>query len=140
MAFNVRNGLSIQSAIDMTFLDTAHFDAECAFPRGFDELNKLAISTVGGLRPFILEDGQLKTQEFTVEAYVSNKQDMLLRSLYTATVHPGYIDLRLPITLMWGHEDNPMQLKCYLAKYEPPETVSYKDAEILDVKLTLRAI
>ena len=55
MAFNVRNGLSIQSAIDTTFLDTAHFDAECEFPRGFDELNKLAISTVGGLRPFILE-------------------------------------------------------------------------------------
>lgn len=140
MAFNVRNGLSVQSAIDTTFLDTAHFDAECVFPRGFDELNKLVISNVGGLRPFIIEDGQLKTQEFTVEAYVTNRQELLLRSLYTATVHPGYIDLRLPITLMWGHEDNPTQIKCYLSKYEPPESVDYKSAEILDVKLTLRAI
>ena len=140
MAFNVRNGLSVQSAIDTTFLDTAHFDAECVFPRGFDELNKLVISNVGGLRPFILEDGQLKTQEFTVEAYVTNKQELLLRELYMATVHPGYIDERLPITLMWGHEDNPTQVKCYLANYEPPESVSYKDANILNVKLTLRAI
>ena len=140
MAFNRENGLSVQQAIDTTFLDTAHYDAECLFPRGFDDLNKLAISDVGGLRPFVISDGELKTPEFTVEAFVTNKQELLLRELYTATVHPGYIDERLPITLMWGHADNPTQVKCYLANYEPPESVSYKDANILNVKLTLRAI
>lgn len=140
MAFTRENGLSVQQAIDTTFLDTAHFDAECKFPRGFDELNRLAISDAGGLRPFLISDGALKTPEFTVEAYVTNRQEMLLRDLYTATVHPGYIDERLPIILMWGHVDNPTQVKCYLADYEPPDSVSYKDAEILNVKLTLRAI
>lgn len=140
MAFTRENGLSVQQAIDTTFLDTAHFDVECKFPRGFDELNRLAISDVGGLRPFLISDGELKTPEFTVEAYVTNRQEMLLRDLYMATVHPGYIDERLPITLMWGHADNPTQVKCYLADYEPPDSVSYKDAEILNVKLTLRAI
>lgn len=140
MAFTRENGLSVQQAIDTTFLDTAHFDAECKFPRGFDELNRLAISDVGGLRPFLISDGELKTPEFTVEAYVTNRQEMLLRDLYTATVHPGYIDERLPIILMWGHADNPTQVKCYLADYELPDSVNYKDAEILNVKLTLRAI
>lgn len=140
MAFTRENGLSVQQAIDTTFLDTAHFDAECKFPRGFDELNRLAISDAGGLRPFLISDGELKTPEFTVEAYVTNRQEMLLRDLYMATVHPGYIDERLPIILMWGHADNPTQVKCYLADYEPPDSVSYKDAEILNVKLTLRAI
>ena len=140
MAFTRENGLSVQQAIDTTFLDTAHFDAECKFPRGFDELNRLAISDAGGLRPFLISDGALKTPEFTVEAYVTNRQEMLLRDLYMATVHPGYIDERLPIILMWGHADNPTQVKCYLADYEPPDSVSYKDAEILNVKLTLRAI
>jgi len=140
MAFTRENGLSVQQAIDTTFLDTAHFDAECKFPRGFDELNRLAISDAGGLRPFLISDGELKTPEFTVEAYVTNRQEMLLRDLYMATVHPGYIDERLPIILMWGHADNPTQVKCYLADYEPPDSVNYKDAEILNVKLTLRAI
>lgn len=142
MAFTRENGLSVQQAIDTTFLDTAHFDAECKFPSGFDELNKLAISDVGGLRPFILTDGQLKTPEFTVEAYVTLNQHKLLQDLYMATVHPGYIDERFPITLAWGDpadKEHP-QVACYLADYEPPDSVSYKDAEILSVKLTLRAI
>lgn len=142
MAFTRENGLSVQQAIDTTFLDTAHFDAECKFPRGFDELNRLAISDVGGLRPFLISDGELKTPEFTVEAYVTLKQHKLLQNLYLATVHPGYIDERLPVVLVWGDpldKEHP-QVACYLAEYEPPESVSYKDAEILSVKLTLRAI
>ena len=140
MAFTRQNGLTVQSAIDTTFLDTAHFDAECAFPRGFEELNKLAITNVGGLRPFIINDGNLKTQEFTVEAILTLQQEVLLHNLYTATIHPGYVDLRYPITFSWGHPDSPNQIKCYLANYEPPDSVDYSNAEILDVKLTLRAI
>lgn len=142
MAFRRENGLTVQQAIDTTFLDTAHFDAECRFPRGFDGLDRLAISKADGLRPFILSDGKLKTPEFTVEAYVTLKQHKLLQALYEATVHPGYIDERFPILLQWGDpsdKDHP-QRECYLADYTPPESVSYKEAEILSVKLTLRAI
>ena len=140
VAFSRQNGLSVQSAIDTTFLDTAHYDAECSFPNGFEELNKLAITQVGGLRPFIMADGKLKTQEFTVEAVVTLRQELLLRQLYSATIHPGYVDLRFPVVFMWGHPDSPSQIKCYLSEYEAPESVDYKSAEILDVKLTLRAI
>lgn len=140
MAFSRQNGLSVQSAIDTTFLDTAHYDAECSFPNGFEELNKLAITKVGGLRPFVIADGQLKTQEFTVEAVVTLRQELLLRALYESTIHPGYTDLRFPIEFMYGHPESPMQIKCYLSEYEAPESVDYKSAEILDVKLTLRAI
>lgn len=140
MAFNERNGLTVQSAIDTTYLDTAHYDAECAFPNGFEELNKLAITQVGGLRPFVIADGQLKTQEFTVESIVTLRQELLLRALYEATIHPGYTDLRFPIVFMYGHRDSPMQIKCYLSEYDAPESVDYKSADILNVKLTLRAI
>lgn len=142
MAFDERNGLTVQSAIDTTFLDTAHFDAECSFPGGFEALNKLAISDAGGLRPFLISNGELKTPEFTVEAYVTLKQHKLLETLYLSTVHPGYIDERYPIVFSWGNpaDDEHPQMKCYLADYEPPESVSYKNAEILSVKLTLRAI
>lgn len=140
MAFNEQNGLTVQSAIDTTFLDTAHYDAECSFPGGYEELNKLAITEISGLNPFIIDDGTLKTQEFTVEAHVTQRQESLLRSLYTSTVHVNYIDERYPITFMWGHPDMPTQMKCYLSNYEAPESVSYVDAKILSVKLTLRAI
>lgn len=141
MAFDERKGLTIRSAIDTTYLDTSHFDVECSFPKpAFEDLDKLTISDVDGLRPFIMDGGQLKTQEITVSAHVSNRQELLLRTLYTLTVHPGYIDLRYPVIVTWGHKDNPVQLQCYLSNYVPPDSVNYKDAEILSVKLTLRAI
>ena len=140
MAFTERNGLTVQSAIDTTYVDTAHYDAECSFPNGFEELNTLTIAKVGGLRPFVIADGQLKTQEFTVEAIVTMRQESLLRALYEATIHPGYTDLRFPIVFMYGHAASPLQIKCYLSEYNAPEDVDYKSADILDVKLTLRAI
>lgn len=148
MAFTQSNELTVQSAIDTTFLDTMHYDAECQFPRGFDKLDRLAITSVGGLRPFVMKEGKLQTPEFTVEAVVTIEQELMLRDLYAATIHPGYVDLRYPITFMWGNSarrtdhtpDNSTQIKCYLSEYEPPDSVDYKSAEILEVKLTLRAI
>lgn len=139
MAFTENTGLTVQSAIDTTFLDTAHFDAECSFPGGYEELNRLVITHVDGLCPFMVVEGKLKTQECTVEAHVTLQQEVLLRGLYTATVHPGYVDLRYPVTLTWGHYDRPTQVKCYLARYVAPEDVNYASAELLSVKLTLRA-
>ncbi|MBR4792464.1 MAG: hypothetical protein IK038_02255 [Bacteroidaceae bacterium] len=138
--------LSVQSAIDTTFLDTAHFNAECDFSRarGFHELNDIVIYDVAGLHPFIIANKELKTQEFTVTALVTLQQEALLRDLYEQTVHPNYIDLRYPIVFSWGDSSGegpePTQYDCYLSDYEPPESVSYKSAEILSVKLTLRAI
>lgn len=142
MAFTKQNGLTVQDAIDTTFLDTAHFDAECAFPRGFEDLNKLAIINVSGLRPFIMANGGLKTPEFTVEAYVSLKQHKLLQDLYMATVHPGYIDERLPVVLMWGDPSDSThpEVACYLSDYQPPEIIDYTSANVLSVKLVLRQI
>lgn len=132
--------LSVQEAIDTTYLDTAHYDTECVFPRGFETLNNIVIKETGGLVPFIIVDGALKTQEFTITAIVTNEQENLLRQLYRLTVRPGYIDQRYPIRFTWGHPDKKTQMECYLAKYTPPESVNYSQADILDVDLTLRAI
>ena len=142
MAFTRQNGLTVQDAIDTTFLDTVHFDAECTFPRGFEDLNKLAITNVSGLRPFIITNGELKTPEFTIEAYVSLKQHKLLQDLYMATVHPSYIDERWPVVFMWGDpsDDDHPQVACYLSDYQPPESIDYKSADVLPVKLVLRQI
>lgn len=140
MAFNEQNGLTVQAAIDTTFLDTVHYDAECVFTNGYEELSKLVITNVSGLRPFIIKDGDLQTPEFTVEAYVTARQELLLEELYKATIHPSYVDLRYHIDFMWGHTDKPKLFSCYLSEYEPPDSVDYKSADILSVKLTLRAI
>ena len=102
----------------------------------------MAMTNVGGLRPFIMTDGELKTPEFTVEAYVTLKQHKLLQDLYMATVHPGYIDERLPVVLMWGDpsDNEHPQIVCYLSDYQPPDSIDYKSADVLSVKLVLRQI
>lgn len=143
MAFDERNGLTVQSAIDTTFLDVAHYDATCVCNvSGFEEISNIAISDVSGLRPFVISDGSLKTPEFTVTAYVTLKQDKLLQDLYMATVHPGYIDERFPIIFMWGDiaDNSHPQVSCYLANYSPPDNVNYRSADLLPVRLTLRQI
>lgn len=132
--------LSVQEAIDTTYLDTAHYDTVCEFPRGFESLNSIVIKEAGGLVPFVIVDGSLKTQEATITAIVTAEQENLLRQLYRLTVHPNYIDQRYPILLTWGHPDKKIQLNCYLSNYKAPDSVNYGQAEILDVDLTLRAI
>ena len=54
--------LTVQSSIDTTFLDTVHFDVSCKFPPGYEILDDIVIFDTGGLRPFVLNDGVLKTQ------------------------------------------------------------------------------
>lgn len=135
-------GLTVQSAIDTTFLDTMHYDVQCNFTNGFEELNEtsLVITNVSGLRPFIIKDGSLQTPEFTLEAYVTVRQDELLQELYKATIHPNYVDLRYPVEVSWGYLKDSKLYSCYLLEYEPPDSVNYSSAEILSAKMTLRVI
>lgn len=134
--------LTIQDAIDTVFLDTAHYDVQFTFPSGYESLNTLVVHNAGGLVPFTYVEGHLKTPEYTIEVYVTAKQDKLLQDLYTNTMHPGYIDQRYPISIAWGHTDKQYthQYKCYLASYVPPEAVDYSSANILSAVLTLRVI
>ena len=132
--------LTVQSSIDTTFLDTVHFDVSCKFPPGYEILDDIVIFDTGGLRPFVLNDGVLKTQVFTISAYITGRQDFRLWELYRATMHPSYIDMRYPIILRWGPAENPETKECYLYEYNPPEGVDYKSPELLGVKLTLKPI
>lgn len=133
--------LLIEDSIDTTFLDTAHYDIRCQFPRnGFESLDKIVIKEAGGLVPFVYTGDELKTQEFMVTAIVTHEQDGLLRELFKFTVHPGYIDERYPIHVTWGHRNVPVSKDCYLASYKTPESINYSSAEILTVELTLRVI
>ena len=132
--------LTVQESIDTTYLDVVHYDTECTFSRGYEALDNIVIKSANGLVPFVLSEGSLKTQEFSITAIVTHQQEALLRSLYLATVHPGYIDQRYPITISWGYTSAKTQIKCYLADYMPPKDIDYTKADILDVDLTLRAI
>lgn len=132
--------LSVQSAIDTTFLDTAHFDVSLKFPSGFEDLDEMPVSDADGLVPFVVVDGNLKTQEFGLTCLVTERQEALLRVLYAYTIHPAYVDQRYPISISWGHGSASVTMDCYLAAYEPPTKVSYSSAEFLTVSLTLRPI
>lgn len=132
--------LTLQSSIDTTFMDSAHFDVTLSFPRGFELLDSLAIHNVEGLVPFTYVDGALKTPEYSLDAYATVQQEKLLRDLYSRTVHPGYIDETYPIRVSWGHEDNVTQAECYLSTCKVPGGLDFSRAELLSVSFTLRVI
>lgn len=132
--------LSVQSAIDTTFLDNAHYDVSLKFPSGFAELDGMPVAEADGLVPFVVVNGELKTQSFSFSCYVTERQEALLRVLYTNTVHTAYIDQRYPISVSWGHGSATVTKSCYIAEYEPPTKVDYSKADILGVSLSLRPI
>lgn len=132
--------LSVQSAIDTTFLDNAHYDVSLKFPPGFAELDGMPVAEADGLVPFVVVNGELKTQSFSFSCYVTERQEALLRVLYTHTVHTAYIDQRYPISVSWGHGSATVTKSCYIAEYEPPTKVDYSKADILGVSFSLRPI
>lgn len=132
--------LSVQEAIDTTYLDTAHYNVTCEFTGGFEELNRIVIKEASNLVPFYVVDGALKTPEITIKAIVTARQEYLLRRLYLSTVHNKYIDQRYPIHVSWGYPKLDNYGDCYLSKYTPPDSVNYTNAEILEVEFNLRVI
>lgn len=130
----------IADSVKSEFLDNAHYDIECAFFGEYAKLNGLVIESGAGFTPFVLKDGSLKTQEFTLTCIVTAEQDSLLQKLYAATVHPAYIDQRYPVQVSWGHISARHSKSCYLKVYDPPSQFSFSDASILKVTLVLRPI
>ncbi len=130
----------IADSLQTEFLDNAHYDIECAFFGEYAKLNGLVISGGSGFTPFVLKDGSLKTQEFTLTCIVTAEQDELLQKLYNSTMHPGYVDLRYPVHVSWGHVSARHTKACYLKAYDPPSQISFRDASILEVTLVLRPI
>lgn len=136
-------GLSIQDSIDTAYIDTAHYNVSLEFSIGFEILDRLTIHNASNLMPFTYVDGDLKTPEYTIETYVTAMQDRQLQQLYAITMHPGYVDLRYPVLVSWGHpidEQYIHQVKCYLSSYTPPDSVNFSNAEMLSSTLVLRAI
>ena len=130
----------ISDSIKTEFLDNAHYDIECAFSGEYAKLNDIVVVSGDGLSPFVLEGGNLKTQEFPLTCIVTAEWDQLLQKLYAATMHPGYVDQRYPVQLSWGHKSARHHKACYLKAYKPPTQVSFRDASILEVTLVLRPI
>jgi len=131
----------ITDSIKTEYLDNAHYDIGCAFPpAGYGKLDDIIITDGSGLVPYVLKDGELKTQEFQLTCIVTAEQDKLLQKLYAATMHPGYVDERYPVRVSWGHESARIHKACYLKAYNPPESVDYASPAILQATLTLRPI
>lgn len=132
--------MKITDSIQNEFLDNAHYDIECAFLGEYAKLDSIVITGGSGLSPFVLKDGDLKTQEYSLSCIVTTEQDKLLQKLYGATMHPGYVDQRYPVRVSWGHVSARHIKECYLKAYNPPEQINFRDASILEVTLVLRPI
>lgn len=130
----------ITDSIESEYLDNAHYDIVCAFPRAYAGLDSIVITGGSGLTPSIIADGELKTPEFSLTCIVTATQDRMLQELYEATVHPGYVDMRYPVGVTWGPPTHRLRRECYLKSYVPPDRVEYRSASILEVTLTLRSI
>lgn len=150
MSFNLTDTLTT------TFLDTTRFEVTLSFPKGYNNCDTIVVHSAEGLTPFTYIDGELKTFEATVSAYVTPTQNKYLEKLYKDTMHPGYVDQRYPISLSWGLPESLYSIEdstkakfkdeyvttkaCYLSNYVPPTSIDYGSAEILSVELTLREI
>ena len=152
-------GNILESVIETQYLDNGNFDVFIKLPDPYDGgPASLLVDNVTGLNAFLVDGNTMRTPEVTVTAYVTKKQDSLLRQLYTATVHPGYIDQRYPIRLEWGDvskkefarpasdadgllDDTGMEAhEFYLASYKPPEQVQFDRGNMHSVSLVLRMI
>lgn len=149
----------LESVIATQYLDNGNFDVSLRLPDPFDGgPGSLLISSIHGANAFLVGDNGMKTPEITITAHVTKKQDSLLRHLYVATVHPGYIDQRYPIKVEWGDVSGMPFAKpvsdadgllndagvdahdFYLASYTPPESVNFAQGEMLSVSMLLRLI
>lgn len=149
----------LESVIENQYLDNGNFDVFIKLPDSFDGgPGSLLVSGIQGANAFLVGDNGMKTPEVTITAHVTKKQDSLLRHLYVATVHPGYIDQRYPITVEWGDVSKMPFAKpasdadgllndagvdahaFYLASYTPPESVNFAQGEMLPVSMVLRLI
>ena len=152
-------GNILETVVGTQYLDNGNFDVFVKFPDPFDGgPGSLLISSVQGANAFLVGDNGLKTPELSITAYVTKKQDSLLRHLYVATVHPGYIDQRYPVRVEWGdvssaefarpalQEDGLLNESgvdahdFYLASYSPPSSTDFSRSEMLPVSLVLRLI
>lgn len=152
-------GNILESVIETQYLDNGNFDVFIKLPDSYDGgPASLLVDNVSGLNAFLVDGNTMRTPEVTVTAYVTKKQDSLLRHLYAATVHPGYIDQRYPIRLEWGDvskrefarsssdtdgllDDTGMEAhEFYLASYKPPEQVQFDRGNMHSVSLVLRMI
>lgn len=130
----------ISDSIKTTYQDNARYDVALSFDGEYTALSTIAVSGAKGLTDLLIRDGEMKTPEYDIEAYVTEAQDKLLHNLYRATVHTSYTDLRYPIHLSWGAPDNRHYAECYLADYTPATDVDFGSAQLLSVTLTLRPI
>lgn len=149
----------LDTVIGTQYLDNGNYDVYIKLPDSFDGgPGSLLVESIGGANAFLVQAGNMKTPELTITAHVTKKQDSLLRHLYAATVHPGYIDQRYPIRVEWGdvsagefampasdtdglldsqgHDTH----EFYLAAYTPPENVNFQAANLLPVSMVLRLI
>ena len=149
----------LESVIGTQYLDNGNFDVSLRLPDPFDGgPGSLLISGIHGANAFLVGENGMKTPEITITAHVTKKQDSLLRHLYIATVHPGYIDQRYPIHVAWGdvskmpfarpasdadgllNDAGVDAHNFYLASYTPPESVDFGSGVMLPVSLVLRLI
>ena len=149
----------LESVIETQYLDNGNYDVFVKIPAPYDGgPNSLLVESINGANAFLIENGQMHTPELTITAHVTKKQDSLLRHLYAATVHPGYIDQRYPIRVEWGDVSkmpfarpavdadgllNSAGLDAYefyLASYTPPSSVTFSSAAMLPVSMVLRLI
>lgn len=149
----------LESVIETQYLDNGNYDVFVKIPAPYDGgPNSLLVESINGANAFLISDGKMHTPELTISAHVTKKQDSLLRHLYAATVHPGYIDQRHPIKVEWGDVSNAEFAipaadddglldtagldahSFYLASYTPPSNVSFSAASMLPVTMVLRKI
>lgn len=149
----------LESVIETQYLDNGSYDVFVKIPAPYDGgPNSLLVSEIVGGNAFLIDNGQMHTPELTITAYVTKQQDSLLRHLYAATVHSGYIDQRYPIKVEWGDISNSPFAKpignvdglldesgmdaydFYLASYTPPGNVSFSSGSLLPVSMVLRLI
>lgn len=143
----------LHDTITTTFLDTVRHEVKLSFPSNYRVCDSIVVHLANNLTPFTYVDGELQTFEATISAYVTLEQNKYLEKLYEATMHPGYVDQRYPINLMWGVPESMYEAsgtdglsdyrttkKCYLCNYVPPTNVDYSSSDILSVELSLREI
>ena len=149
----------LETVVGTQYLDNGNYDVFIKIPDPYDGgPGSLLIESIDGANAFLIGDNGMRTPELTITAQVTKNQDSLLRRLYLATVHPGYIDQRFPIRVEWGDvsrnpfsasivdEDGALNsagmdaYEFYLSSYTPPSNIDFKAASLLPVSMVLRLI
>lgn len=149
----------LETVIRSQYLDNGNFDVFIKVPDPFDGgPGSLLVQGIDGANAFLVGENGMRTPEITITALVTKKQDSLLRQLYVATVHPGYIDQRYPIHVEWGdssgmpyarplsdadgvlNDSGVDSYSFYLKSYIPPNGVNFNAPTLLPVSMVLRLI